>query len=111
MRIFIQLIVTSPYAIALERMVHFAKQLIQETRVPMAEVALTAVFGSVRRFNETFLNLFGRPPSALRRKSSRHLPVTSLADVGVTLRLRYRAPYDWAAMLAHLRVRGIEGVE
>ena len=32
----------------------------------MAEVAFAAGFGSVRRFNETFRTLFGRPPSALR---------------------------------------------
>ena len=33
----------------------------------MAEVALASGFGSVRRFNETFRDLFGRPPATLRR--------------------------------------------
>ena len=55
----------SPVAVAQTRRVLFAKQLIHETRLPMAEVALAAGFGSVRRFNETFQQLFGRPPSAL----------------------------------------------
>ena len=44
-----------------------AKQLIHETSLPMAEVALASGFNSVRRFNETFLHLFGRSPASLRR--------------------------------------------
>jgi AraC family transcriptional regulator of adaptative response / DNA-3-methyladenine glycosylase II len=88
----------------------FAKQLIQETRLPMAEVALASGFGSVRRFNETFRDLFQRPPSALRRKTS-GAQETSFAGHGVTVRLRYRPPYDWTAMLAYLRARAVEGVE
>src|SRR5438477_8932255 len=58
-----------PIAVAQTRRVLLAKQLIHETRLPMAEIAFAAGFGSVRRFNETFLALFGRPPSALRGKS------------------------------------------
>ncbi len=72
------------------RRVLFAKQLLHDTRLPMAEVALASGFGSVRRFNETFRALFDRPPSALRRKSGAD---TSTRD-GVTLKLAYRPPYD-----------------
>jgi AraC family transcriptional regulator of adaptative response / DNA-3-methyladenine glycosylase II len=72
----------------------------------MTEVAMAAGFGSLRRFNETFQELFHRPPSALRRKSS---SVNEEHDV--TLRLRYRPPYDWEYMLAYLRMRLIAGVE
>jgi AraC family transcriptional regulator, regulatory protein of adaptative response / DNA-3-methyladenine glycosylase II len=109
-RLFQQHLGASPVAVAQTRRVLFAKQLIQETRMPMGEVALAAGFGSVRRFNETFHDLFRRPPSALRRKTpwrSRG----SLADASVTLRLRYRPPYDWPAMLAYLDTRAIDGVE
>ncbi len=77
----------------------------------MGEVALAAGFGSVRRFNETFQQLFGRPPSALRRKVVVALPEGSAATAGVTVRLRYRPPYDWDAMRAHLAARAVEGVE
>jgi AraC family transcriptional regulator of adaptative response / DNA-3-methyladenine glycosylase II len=73
--------------------------------MPMSEVALAAGFGSVRRFNETFQNLFHRPPSALRRKTA------ATADDGVTLRLRYRAPYDWDSILGFLKARAIPEVE
>jgi len=57
----------SPVSVAQTRRVHLAKQLLHETRLPMAEVALASGFGSVRRFNETFQQLFSRPPGALRR--------------------------------------------
>jgi AraC family transcriptional regulator of adaptative response / DNA-3-methyladenine glycosylase II len=110
-RLFKQHLGASPVAVAQTRRVLFAKQLLQETRMPMAEVALAAGFGSVRRFNETFHDLYRRPPSALRRKAWTDQPAESAAGVGVTLWLRYRPPYDWAAMLAHLEARAIDGVE
>ena len=85
-----------------------AKQLIQETRLPMTEVALASGFGSVRRFNETFQQLFGRPPGALRRS---HKPAESATGTGVTVQLAYRAPYDWDAIIGFLAARAIPGVE
>ena len=110
-RLFDQHLGVSPIAVAQTRRVLFAKQLIHDSRLPMAEIAMAAGFGSVRRFNETFQQLFGRPPSALRRKAVVALPEGSVADSGVTVRLRYRPPYDWPAMLAYLRGRAISGVE
>jgi AraC family transcriptional regulator of adaptative response / DNA-3-methyladenine glycosylase II len=110
-RLFKQHLGASPIAVAQTRRVLFAKQLIHDTRLPMAEIALAAGFGSVRRFNETFRQLFRRPPSALRRKAVAALPEGSVAATGVTVRLRYRPPYDWPAMLAFLRARAIAGVE
>jgi AraC family transcriptional regulator of adaptative response / DNA-3-methyladenine glycosylase II len=44
----------------------------------------------------------------LRRKSSAN---TDGAETGVTLRLRYHPPYDWASMLGYLQARAIPGVE
>src|SRR3954471_22206145 len=110
-RLFDQHLGVSPIAVAQTRRVLFAKQLIHDSRLPMAEIALAAGFGSVRRFNETFQQLFRRPPSALRRKAVVALPEGSVAATGVTVRLRYRPPYDWPAMLAYLRGRAIDGVE
>jgi AraC family transcriptional regulator of adaptative response / DNA-3-methyladenine glycosylase II len=110
-RLFEQHLGVSPIAVAQTRRVLFAKQLIHDSRLPMAEIASAAGFGSVRRFNETFQQLFRRPPSALRRKAVVALPEGSVAATGVTVRLRYRPPYDWPAMLGFLRARAIEGVE
>jgi AraC family transcriptional regulator, regulatory protein of adaptative response / DNA-3-methyladenine glycosylase II len=105
-RLFLQHLGASPVSVAQTRRVLFAKQLIHETRMPMTEVAMAAGFGSLRRFNETFLNLFHRPPSALRKKCS-----AKLEEKSVALRLRYRPPYDWDCMLSFLQARAISGVE
>ncbi|MBO0751081.1 MAG: helix-turn-helix domain-containing protein [Bradyrhizobiaceae bacterium] len=110
-RLFVQHLGASPIAVAQTRRVLFAKQLVHETRLPMTEVALAAGFGSLRRFNETFRSLFGRPPGALRRKTAAAMAAGSVAATGVTVRLRYRPPYDWPAMLAFLETRAIAGVE
>lgn len=107
-RLFHQHLGASPISVAQTRRVLFAKQLIHETRMPMTEIALAAGFGSVRRFNEIFRDLFHRPPSALRRKTSAS---ASNVEPAVTLRLRYRPPYDWNSMLNYLRTRAIPGVE
>jgi AraC family transcriptional regulator of adaptative response / DNA-3-methyladenine glycosylase II len=106
-RLFRQHLGAAPVTVAQTRRVLLAKQLIQETRLPMAEVALAAGFGSVRRFNETFQALFGRPPGELRRLAGE----SPAAAAGVTVRLPYKPPYDWTAMIGFLSARAIAGVE
>lgn len=107
-RLFRRHVGASPVAVAQTRRVLLAKHLIHETRLPMSEVALAAGFGSIRRFNETFQQLFGRAPSTLRRGTG----AASLGPAGeVAILLPYRPPYDWPAMLAFLRARAIPGVE
>ena len=106
-RLFRRHLGASPVAVAQTRRVLLAKQLIHETRLSMTEVALAAGFGSVRRFNETFQQLYDRPPIALRRSGREP---TSAAGA-VTLKLPYKPPYDWDAILAFLAPRAIPGVE
>jgi AraC family transcriptional regulator, regulatory protein of adaptative response / DNA-3-methyladenine glycosylase II len=102
----------SPIAVAQTRRVLFAKQLLHDTHLPMTEVALASGFGSVRRFNEIFRDLFGRPPSALRRQSRKKGGgADNSARDGVTLRLAYRPPYDWPGILAALAQRAAPGTE
>ena len=99
-RLFRQHLGAAPVSVAQTRRVLLAKALIHQTDLSMAEVALASGFGSVRRFNETFQALYGRPPSALRRRGER------AGDGGVRLSLPYRPPYDRAGMLAALAARG-----
>jgi AraC family transcriptional regulator of adaptative response / DNA-3-methyladenine glycosylase II len=106
-RLFQRHLGASPIAVAQTRRVLFAKQLLHDTDLPMAEVALASGFGSVRRFNETFRQLFDRPPRLLRRRTG----VDGKARDGVTLRLAYRPPYDWAGMLEALSSRATSGLE
>jgi AraC family transcriptional regulator of adaptative response / DNA-3-methyladenine glycosylase II len=108
-RLFQQHLGASPIAIAQTRRILLAKQLIQDTRLPMAEVAAAAGFGSIRRFNETFQQLYRRPPKALRRAGVVDQPVA--ASGAVTVKLGFRPPYDWDAILAFLRARAIPGIE
>ncbi len=108
-RLFHQHLGASPIGVAQTRRVLLAKQMIHETRLPMAEIALASGFGSIRRFNETFLTLFGRPPSALRRAAATEIAAAAAGEI--KLKLRYRPPYDWPAMLDYLRKRTIAGVE
>jgi AraC family transcriptional regulator of adaptative response / DNA-3-methyladenine glycosylase II len=108
-RLFHQHLGASPIAVAQTRRVLLAKQLIHETHLPMTEIAIAAGFGSLRRFNETFLALFLSPPTALRRAVG--ADVSAGVQGEVSLLLRYRPPYDWPAMLRFLSVRAIPGVE
>jgi AraC family transcriptional regulator of adaptative response / DNA-3-methyladenine glycosylase II len=108
-RLFRQHLGASPIGVAQTRRVLLAKQLIHETHLPMTEIAFAAGFGSIRRFNETFLALFGRPPGALRRLGG---PEVAAAEQGeFSLLLRYKPPYDWPAMLRFLERRTIPGLE
>jgi AraC family transcriptional regulator of adaptative response / DNA-3-methyladenine glycosylase II len=108
-RLFGQHLGASPVAVAQTRRVLLAKQLIHETHLPMAEIAFAAGFGSIRRFNETFRTLFGRPPGELRRARG---PEVSAGQHGeIVLLLRYQPPYDWPAMLEFLRRRAVPGIE
>src|SRR5437016_3228188 len=106
-RLFRQHVGASPIAVAQTRRILLAKQLIHETSLPMAEVALAAGFNSVRRFNETFLQMFGRAPATLRHARDRGKRETGELSV----RLAFRPPYDWDAMLSFLGARAIPGVE
>ena len=98
-RLFRQHLGAAPVSVAQTRRVLLAKALLHETDLTMAEVAHAAGFGSVRRFNETFQTLYGRPPSALRRRAERP------SNGGVRLSLAYRQPCDLAALMAALAAR------
>ena len=108
-RLFRQHLGASPIAVAQTRRILLAKQLIHETHLPMTEVGLAAGFRSIRRFNQTFLALFGRTPGALRRLGGPDVAATASGEF--SLLLRYQPPYDWPAMLAFLLHRAIPGIE
>src|SRR5580698_6872402 len=99
-RLFQQHLGASPISIAQTRRILLAKQLIQDTRLPMTEVAAAAGFGSIRRFNEIFQQLFRRPPKTLRRIGVADQSVG--ATGAVVVHLGYRHPYDWDAILSFL---------
>jgi AraC family transcriptional regulator of adaptative response / DNA-3-methyladenine glycosylase II len=99
----------APITVAQTRRILLAKQLVHETHLPMTEIAFAAGFGSVRRFNETFQAMYGRPPSELRRLTGVDVPAGARGEL--SLLLRYQPPYDWPAMLDFLRARAIPAME
>lgn len=95
---------TTPVRLAQTRRVHFARSLIEQSSLPMTQVALAAGFGSLRRFNALMKTTYGCAPGDLRRHRTD-------ASAALTCRLPYRAPYDWRQLARFLRGRAIPGVE
>jgi len=107
-RLFIRHLGASPLAVAGNRRLLVAKQLITETELPFSEVAAASGFQSLRRFNDAVRTVYGRSPSELRRAAEGQGAQVAAA---ISLRLGYRPPFDWDRILAYLRGRAIPGVE
>jgi AraC family transcriptional regulator of adaptative response / DNA-3-methyladenine glycosylase II len=106
-RLLVEQIGASPLAIAQTRRLHFAKRLLDDTDLPVTEIALAAGYGSVRRFNSALKETYKRSPRELRK---RRAAKGDAADE-ITLRLAYRPPYDWSSLLNFLSKRAVAGVE
>jgi AraC family transcriptional regulator of adaptative response / DNA-3-methyladenine glycosylase II len=83
-----------------------AKNLLTDTDLSVLDVAMTAGFGSLRRFNDLFKKRYKLSPTALRKHVSETKP-----DDGIALALSYRPPYRWEKMLNFLAGRAITGAE
>jgi len=107
-RLFVKHLGATPSAVAQTRRLHFAKKLIDETALPMNQVAIASGFGCVRRFNATLWKTYHRTPTQIRR-------LARLKDLQpenqYLFRLRFRPPYNWKGMLAFLAPRATPGVE
>ncbi|WP_235925108.1 bifunctional transcriptional activator/DNA repair enzyme AdaA [Roseomonas harenae] len=66
-RLFARHVGASPAQVARTARVQRAKRLLDATDLPMAEVAARASFGSLRRFNSVFAEVYRMPPTAIRR--------------------------------------------
>jgi AraC family transcriptional regulator of adaptative response/methylated-DNA-[protein]-cysteine methyltransferase len=66
-RLFERHVGASPIQTAGTVRIQRAKRLLDETDLPITEIAFQSGFGSVRRFNAAFSGLYGRPPSSFRR--------------------------------------------
>ena len=112
-----------PLQLARSRRAHAARALIEETDLPLADVAFAAGFGSVRQFGDTMRDEFGVAPSALPRRgrpaASRSGgaagtapdPAGPVSDERpkLALRLRTRAPFAAAGVRAFLAAHAIPG--
>lgn len=105
-RLFVQEFGLPPVAFAQTQKLLFAKKLLQETPLSMIEVAFSAGFGSVRRFNTLFRERYGLAPGDIRRAQS----VAPAAET-IALRLAYRPPFAWQHILEFIEAHAIAGVE
>jgi AraC family transcriptional regulator, regulatory protein of adaptative response / DNA-3-methyladenine glycosylase II len=103
-RLFERHLGATPLAVAQTRRLLFAKRLLDETSLPIARVAEAAGFASLRRFNDAIQRTYRRPPRELRRTSRS-------GSSELALRLAFRPPFDWDALLAYLAGRATPGVE
>ncbi len=132
-RLFAEHLGASPAQVARARRVHFARALVDDTDLPMAEVAFAAGFRSIRQFNHAIRAHFRESPRRLRarrmsrdaaadtssRKGGRATAAPSRATdaggdatpPGLVVRLSYRPPFDWAGLLRFLGRRATPGVE
>jgi len=106
-RLFVQHLGATPIEVALTRRVHFAKKLLDETRLPIAQIAFAAGFGSLRRFNGEMRRTFSRTPTELRKLARKRVDSPEC----YRFRLAYRPPYDWPQVIGFLAARATPGVE
>jgi AraC family transcriptional regulator of adaptative response / DNA-3-methyladenine glycosylase II len=107
-RLFLTHLGASPNAVALTRRVHFAKTLLDTTALPVTDIAYSAGFSSIRRFNDAFKKTFGRSPQESR---TARLSGSDDGTAYFEMRLPYRTPFAWSLMVGFLTVRAIPGVE
>lgn len=67
-RLFRRHLAATPLEVARTARVQRAKRLLTESDLPMTEIAHLSGFGSLRRFNAVFADVYRRPPSAIRRR-------------------------------------------
>lgn len=106
-RLFVQRLGATPPSLHRAHRLHFARKLLTETSLPIIEVALEAGYGSLRRFNACFLDVYQMAPREVRRSRR----PTRARDEVIELRLSYRPPYCFAVLLDFLRRRALPGLE
>jgi AraC family transcriptional regulator of adaptative response / DNA-3-methyladenine glycosylase II len=68
-RLFQKHLGASPVQVAKTARVQRAKRLIDDTELSMAQIAMRAGFGSLRRFNAVFAEVYARPPTEIRKQA------------------------------------------
>jgi AraC family transcriptional regulator of adaptative response / DNA-3-methyladenine glycosylase II len=109
-RLFIEHLGASPRAVAGTRRAHFARKLLDQTDLPMTEVALAAGYSSLRRCNDAIRQTYHLTPTTLRRQA-REAPRSAAPAGSLELRIPYHQPFDAARTIAYIAGRATPGVE
>jgi AraC family transcriptional regulator, regulatory protein of adaptative response / DNA-3-methyladenine glycosylase II len=108
-RLFAEHVGASPASLQRTHRVHFARRLLDETSLPVTEVAFAAGFESVRRFNDAIRATFHRAPRELRKQAA--ADGERRAGDFLRLKLPVRLPFEAPALFAFLKERTLPGVE
>ena len=108
-RLFTAHLGVTPDALARSARVHFARRLLDDTDLPVFDVAGAAGFGSVRQLNRACHDVFRMSPRELRARRRVTDPIAG--GSGLVLRLPFDGPLDWDGMLRFFAPRAIPGVE
>ena len=109
-RVFSGTLGTSPKSIVLTNRILLARQLLIDTDLAITDVAMSAGFGSIRRFNAAIRKTFDLTPTALRYQHGTRGSQHTGSGI-VRLHLGYRPPFAWSQLLAHFESRGIHRLE
>ena len=108
-RIFNDRLGVTPDQLARSRRAHFARRLLDDTDLTVADTAFASGFASIRQFNRQMREVFRASPRELRNRRRRADRLA--ADGGLTMRLPFQPPLDWGAMAAFFAGRAAPGVE
>ena len=95
----------SPLDVARTRRAHFARRLLEDTALPVEDVAAAAGYGSARRMRAGLQQTFKLPAAELRKRGA------SGTAGALALTMPARPPFDAASLLAFFGARAIPGVE
>ncbi len=106
-RVFVQEYHVTPVQYVQTCRLLLAKTLLMNTQLSVLDAAMTAGFGSLRRFNALFKTRYRLTPTALRKQSLKK----DHRSAELTVTLGYRPPYRWEDILRFFAARAVPGIE
>ena len=103
-RLFKKHLGTTPSSVINTVKLLFAKKLITETGLSMADIAFASGYKSIRNFNYQLKKVYNKPPSALRKGK------ISISKPNI-LHLSFHPPFNFRQITGFLKIRAIPGVE
>src|ERR1700694_2275289 len=94
-RLFETYVGAPPDAVAQSQRAHFARRLLVESDLPVAEICFASGFNSIRQMNRGIKQAFRATPTELRAWRRRSDVQRSGPEGGLQLRLPCHLPFDW----------------
>lgn len=101
--LFQQQVGASPQLILMSKKLDVARNLLDKSSLSITDIAFSAGFQSLRRFNDAFKTRFQKTPSAFRKEPR--------SEGELRFQLSYRPPYAWNNTMIFFNNRAIAGME